>query len=632
MAQPQYAPVTAHVGHAPAPQPVESGILLACGLATDHRVAEMRRATLDEAAAVRREARRRPIELAPGRRVSTSPLGSAYQYHAVAKVRLNDIVLLRCGAAEYLATVVAPPRPEWRPGTITLAMAVDLGDTAPAGQLIVDTAWMSERLSRHLATLSDEFNAELAWAVIGEQPLPPAAHLAVPPFAAFDELNQDQQDAVRLSLSSAAALVVGPPGTGKTTTLAAAAAAHCHLGHRVLVVAPSNAAADVAALTIAGLLQHEPRFDRGLVLRLGAPPGRALRERFGAQVAYERVLARLAGPDPSPQRVADLATALLAECSVVVTTLHAMYLSRRLPRTFDTVLIDEAGMVPLALAFAAAGRAERHVSCFGDHHQLGPVVAATTAAARAWLQRDVFHARGVPSALLAQGRTPDVVMLREQHRMAPRLCRLTSELFYGGTLVSHPSLRQRRWLGNTGYWGAITCVDTSRASALTTFCDGERLNQRHVDVIGMLLDDFVEAGEIVPGRRGAVSVAVLAPYRGQVTRIREVVRARELTHATQVGTVHSLQGQEADTVILDISDAPGARLSPFFRSADTEDETARLLTVAASRARHRLFVICDLAFLTRSAPAGGVLRRFLAGLEEHGTIVNAADFVAPSAA
>jgi hypothetical protein len=624
---------TAHLGSAPAPEPVgRANNNGAHRLTTDRRLAEMRRAALDEAAAGRGRAQRHPIELGPGRRVARSPFGSTYEYPAHATARLDELALLRCGAAEYAARVIASPHRARPPETITLAVTADFGEAAPAGQLVLDTAWISERLARHLEQLPDEFNDALAWAVIGERPLPPTTQRALPTFAALDALNADQQEAVRLSLASAAAMVVGPPGTGKTTTLAATAAAHYYLGHRVLVVAPSNAAADVAALAVAELLEHAPRFERGLVLRLGARPGRALRERFGAQVEYERVLDRLAGPDATPQRVADLAATLLAECGVVVTTLHTMFLSRRVPRTFDTVLIDEAGMVPLALAFAAAGRAESYVTCFGDPHQLGPVVTATTRAASDWLGRDVFHARGVSAALAAGDPAPDVVLLREQHRMAPRICGLVSEQFYGGLLVSHPSLRRREWPGDSGYWGAITCLDTSRAGAHTTFGDDGRLNQCHLDIIALLLDDFIEAGDVVPGRRGATSVAVLAPYRGQAARIRQLVRARDLTRAVRTGTVHAIQGQEADSVVLDLTDARGARLSPFFRSAAAEHATARLLGVAASRARHRLFVVCDVEFLARTAPPDGVLRRFLAGLEEHGTIVDAAAFMAPAAA
>jgi superfamily I DNA/RNA helicase len=146
------------------------------------------------------------------------------------------------------------------------------------------------------------------------------------------------------------------------------------------------------------------------------------------------------------------------------------------------------------------------------------------------------------------------------------------------------------------------------------------------------LDDFVMPAELLPREPGNASVAILAPYRGQVQLFRDVIRRRRLTQSVRAGTVHRLQGQEADIVVLDLSDAIGAELSLFFRDYLEEKEAERLLNVAVSRARHRLIVIMDLDFLDRAAPRWGVIHRFVAALREHATIIDAAELMPPTRA
>jgi superfamily I DNA and/or RNA helicase len=146
-------------------------------------------------------------------------------------------------------------------------------------------------------------------------------------------------------------------------------------------------------------------------------------------------------------------------------------------------------------------------------------------------------------------------------------------------------------------------------------------------VIGVLLDELVEGVASSPAADNAPRIAVLTPYCGQEDLLHQLVRHRRMGRFVHVSTVHGAQGDEWDAVILDLSDASGARLSPFLRARRFEDVGARLLNVAISRARHRLYVVADVPFLRARAPRDGAVHLLLALLEEHGGVLDTAELM-----
>ena len=79
--------------------------------------------------------------------------------------------------------------------------------------------------------------------LLGSQP--PAFHAIDDPIALDQNLNASQREAVRFALTAEdAAIIHGPPGTGKTTTVVELIRQITLRGQRVLAVAPSNLAVD----------------------------------------------------------------------------------------------------------------------------------------------------------------------------------------------------------------------------------------------------------------------------------------------------------------------------------------------------------------------------------------------------
>jgi superfamily I DNA and/or RNA helicase len=336
------------------------------------------------------------------------------------------------------------------------------------------------------------------------------------------------------------------------------------------------------------------------------------------------VAERLAGPN---RDVKTVAARLLGSCRVLVSTIHRTYLMRALAtKRYDVLLVDEAAMCTLPDVFAAAKLVGRRVTFFGDFRQLPAVVHASSPSARRWLHRDPFQAHRLDAAIREDRATPGMAMLREQRRMAEPICRLVSEGWYNGELTTAGSVR-RRPSPFSDRWNAVTLLDTASLRPVARIDQDERTNPVHAQVVGGLFDELIDYGDLLPRIPEGPTAMLLTPYCGQADLLYQVGRQRRLGRALHVSTVHGAQGAEADTVVLDLADGRGARLSGFLGARRFEDIGARLLNVALSRARHRLFVVADTDFLLREAPRDGAVRMLLHLLNEHGAIEDAAALI-----
>jgi hypothetical protein len=83
-------------------------------------------------------------------------------------------------------------------------------------------------------------------------------------------------------------------------------------------------------------------------------------------------------------------------------------------------------------------------------------------------------------------------------------------------------------------------------------------------------------------------------------------------------TVYRFQGNEKETILIDLTDSPGARPSRFMRAVDLDKDGARLLNVALSRARHHVVLVANFDYLRQKLGQGGVVRRILDLVEQVG--------------
>ena len=87
-----------------------------------------------------------------------------------------------------------------------------------------------------------------------------------------DKLNHEQRLAFKLTHESTSPVVVvhGPPGTGKTYLLAVVAWSHAMMRQQILVVTPSNEAANSFASHLLSIQRATPQLQRAPIIRYHA--------------------------------------------------------------------------------------------------------------------------------------------------------------------------------------------------------------------------------------------------------------------------------------------------------------------------------------------------------------------------
>ena len=153
-------------------------------------------------------------------------------------------------------------------------------------------------------------------------------------------------------------------------------------------------------------------------------------------------------------------------------------------------------------------------------------------------------------------------LLREHYRCHPDIIGFCNKKFYNNELII---MSQKNSQGSPLH--VIKTVKGNHARG--------RINKRQIDVV---------MGEVVPEYLFSedIDVGVIAPYRKQVTAIKEKLKSAGV-EGVQVDTVHKYQGREKDTIILSTVDNTATEF------ADQD----HMMNVAVSRARNKLVVVAS---------------------------------------
>jgi hypothetical protein len=627
-----------------------------------------------EIAAVQEKSRAQFIAVRRGVRVAQAGPGATYRFACDPRVHLRDDerVVGRFGEQRVDGCVVACAG-----GRVTVALAGDLGQRLPTGKLVIDRTFLWKALKDRLRAIAighGGANTRAVDALTGASPLRSGRRAPVDPSTATRGLNPEQVSALELALGSGTSLIFGPPGTGKTHLLERVVADGFYAaGESTLYTGPTNKAVDLGLRRIIDRLRRlgklDAALDAGAIVRVGPISDPQLEADFGHRIGLEalvsareeRLAARMSrlvevrhallecvAADEAPdgaraaaarsrkleqldhrigmleQRIKSARRTILGRALIVATTAHRAMLPEQVERTFDAVVLDEAAATALPVACCAVARASRHVVCAGDPYQLPAVHESSHPVVESWIGRDVFHASGALHSLQQQGSAAGLACLTTQHRFDAPLAALANHVTYRETpLVTHAGLMHRQ--PSPSPWGtaSIMLLDTS---ALQPFVrkrrsGGSRCNPVHAAVVRWLVTELEQSGRI-PGRPDDPdAVAVLTPYRAQRDLVRGRLPAALLSRGLTVDTVHTYQGDEAGTVILDMVDARGLPVTPFLRSSDRSSTGSRLFNVAATRPRRRLIAVCPLRFALRSASRGPV-REFVDYLQKHATRIH----------
>lgn len=437
---------------------------------------------------------------------------------------------------------------------------------------------------------------------------------------AIPALNTRQQQAVDQILSAnELAIVHGPPGTGKTTTLVQAIKALIKRDHQqILVVAPSNTAVDLLSEKLA---------DEGLnVLRVGNPARvserltaltldskmaehhsmkelKNLKKQANEYKKMAHKYKRNFGRAEQEQRKALFNEAykimkevgnteeyiiddLVDKAQVITATLVGSNHHTVRGRQFHTVVIDEAGQALEPACWIPLLKAKKVIFA-GDHCQLPPTIKSTVAARN-----------GLSTTLLEKcvaAHPEAVTLLEEQYRMNEQIMGYSSQVFYEGKLIAHPSVATRVLFEGEAPLAFIDTAgcgfDEKSEGTSTTNPEEAVFLIRHLT---MLVEQIAksDASSDFP------SVAIISPYKQQVYILKDLLlNSSELqlyADKISVNTIDSFQGQERDIVYISLTRSNTEGTIGFL--ADI-----RRMNVAMTRARKKLVVIGDSATLSRSA-------------------------------
>ena len=322
---------------------------------------------------------------------------------------------------------------------------------------------------------------------------------------------------------------------------------------------------------------------------------------------------------------------IISEAEIVATTLTRAYMRESLQaRRFDTVILDEASMAPIPALWIAAGRADNNAVVVGDPKQLPPIVISEKDLAKKWLGRDIFKEAGLTDYSV---KAPYLKPLRKQYRMHPSISLVANDLIYENRLENGQvdvdgarcGLGDERcdysllnwYYQDWGYDNPVLLVDTGPLNAwVTSVSRGRRSSRLNflsaticVDLAERILKD--DRPELEPG--DSPRILIISPYRPHARLVDLLIKEQGLEKEVRSGTVHNFQGSEADLVIFDlVNDEPHFRVGMFIPAFD--EDMKRLINVALTRAKRRLFVVGDFDYiqkLAKKAFLGGELIPFL---------------------
>jgi hypothetical protein len=323
----------------------------------------------------------------------------------------------------------------------------------------------------------------------------------------------------------------------------------------------------------------------------------------------------------------------------VVATTTTMAVLRHLPLSdVDTVVVDEAGMVTLPVAFYVAGLSRARLVFAGDFRQLPAVVIASGDRAvvpqdrehlEIWYARDPFTAGGVvtPEGQLVE--SPRLARLERQYRMRPAICTLVNAVAYPDAPLSTGRDDLSRLATSPLLSHPLVLLDTQERRVPGT---SPRRNEVHAHVIRELVRrlqfDGVLPSRREPGAQPDRTLGVLAPYRDQVRYVGRVLDERlGERHEGLVDTVHRFQGSQRPLLVLDTVAGAGRSVGRFFEGVGLSSATCRLLNVGLSRAQDHLVVVTDVGFLRERLPPASEVLTLLDHLEGNAQVVPVADLI-----
>ena len=377
--------------------------------------------------------------------------------------------------------------------------------------------------------------------------------------------------------------IFGPPGTGKTTYLARdiltplmREGEKC----KVLVLTPTNKAADVLTRKIMDMSGQEADYEKWLI-RFGVT---------GDEIIEESPVFR--------DKTFDIQT--VDQC-VTITTIARFPYDFFMPSgrrvylngiNWDYIVVDEASMIPLAnIIYPLYRKTPKKFIIAGDPFQIEPITSVDL-----WKNENIYtlvhlnsfaHPETIPHPY-------QVKLLTTQYRSIPDIGGLFSKFAYDGILQHYRTPDSQRKLRVDARLGIKTLnIIKFPVSKYESIYRPKRLQHSSCYQVYSALFTYEYicylSHEIEKQHPEEIfKIGVIAPYRAQADMIEKLIAAEDLPEKVdvQVGTIHGFQGDECDIIFTVLNTPP-----TISGSKDMFLNKRNIINVSISRARDYLFIV-----------------------------------------
>ncbi len=334
------------------------------------------------------------------------------------------------------------------------------------------------------------------------------------------------------------------------------------------------------------------------------------------------------------EKLDELRKRVLSEAKVICTTLTKTFSEKEFPEVpFDVLVVDEASMAPMPYLYWALGRCRKAAVIVGDFLQLPPICVSDKFIVQEWLGKSIYQHLEIDTVQKAKEakRKGWIHLLDTQYRMNPAISAISNEIFYDGLLKNGKGTHERRICEGLSE-RPLTIIDTSSASPwCSRLRSGSRFNVYSALLVAEMSKKILES-ELL-GDNKKFNIGIITPYAAQARLISKIVKEdMRIGERVKIATVHRFQGGEEDIIIFDTVEGPGVKVAPMLAETRKESDTARLLNVAMTRARCKIFLIANLEYLEKSGdglPKGALLRKIIERFRNYGEVKKCEDIVKP---
>jgi hypothetical protein len=397
-------------------------------------------------------------------------------------------------------------------------------------------------------------------------------------------LSFDDSKNLHRDLTKDIEFIFGPPGTGKTTFLARdriiplmQRIKDC----KVLVLAPTNKAADVLTSRIVSIQEKDQDYKKWLI-RFGLTMDETI-EHQGICIGKDVDLKQY------PRHVV-ITTIARFPYDFCITGNSAP--EKLVDQDWDYIIIDEASMIPLvSIIYPLYRKANAKFIIAGDPFQIEPIISCDL-----WKDENIYTMVGLndfvnPTTSLHRYQ---IVKLTTQYRSVPAIGDIFSKYRYGGILNHNRSSCEHRLLGLAGmpkiHPLTILKFPVSPYESIYRLKRlGANGGSSYQIYSALLAFEFINAvANKVSPLMSTFRIGVISPYRAQADIIQRLVESVNMPSNVNVsaGTVHGFQGDECEMIVALFNPPPGisGRNGSFINKKN-------IINVAVSRARDYLVVM-----------------------------------------